>query len=528
MLRVSSVSLSPDHDPQALLRAAAGKLGVSPRAVTGLEVLRQAVDARRGQVRLVYTLAVSLATGEEAAARLGADVQPLPADEQSEPQLGERPLSHRPVVVGAGPAGIFAGLWLARYGYRPILLERGEPVLARAQTVQRFWEGGPLSPESNVQFGEGGAGTFSDGKLNTRIRDRRCAAVLDAFVQAGAEENIRWNARAHIGTDKLREVVAGLRTRIESLGGEYRFSARVDGLVTNGSILSGLRLQDGSLCPANAAVLAIGHSARDSLRGFYNDGLFVEPKAFAMGVRVEHPQAWLNTAQYGPWAGHPTLGAADYQLSAQVGGRAVHTFCMCPGGVVVNASSQEERLCVNGMSYHARAGQNANSAWLASVTPSDIPGDDPLRGLGFQEHWESTAFRMGGGNWRAPVSRLCDFMDDVPSRPPEGVLPTVLPGAAPVQLGESLPGFVAGALRASLPEFDRKLQGFALGDALLTGIEARSSSPVRIPRGADGQSVSIAGVFPAGEGAGYAGGIVSAAVDGIRAAEALMALWGRG
>lgn len=525
MIRLNAIPVSLDTSREDWPRIAAGILHIPAENIRSCRLVKRSVDARRkDNIHFVLTLDVDIAGDEAAVLRRCKSPQAslAPSAPPSAAPSAARPFPHRPVVVGAGPAGLFAALTLARAGAMPLLIERGQDVSSRRAQVEAFWRAGLLNPESNVQFGEGGAGAFSDGKLNTGIKDTRCAQVLQTFVHNGAPEEILWQARPHIGTDYLFHVVQGIRAQIQRLGGTVRFGARLTGLHIEGGALHGIRLEDESI-EADSLLLCIGHSARDTLAMLKDAGVPLQAKPFSVGARIEHPQALINVAQYGTYVGHPALGAADYKLSAHLGnGRGAYTFCMCPGGVVVAAATEPGGVVTNGMSLFARDGVSANSALLVDVRPDDFADADPLAGIRLQRQLEQSAYALGGGQYHAPAQRVEDFLARRPSRTLGAAQPSYRPGVTPADLWACLPDFVASSMAEAIVRFDRQLHGFALPDAVLTGVETRSSSPVRIPRDAGNGQSSIRGIYPAGEGAGYAGGIMSAAVDGIRAAEMML------
>lgn len=524
LLRITNFRV-PVGDDTPLPLLAARRLRLPAGSVADVVIARRAVDARRkSNISFVYSLDVAVTVAEgQALARLAGDRDVALRQEEVLPPVtpGAKPMDYPPVVVGAGPAGLFAALTLAENGYRPLLLERGRAVERRTEDVARFWRTGEFDPASNVQFGEGGAGTFSDGKLTTRVSDPRSAQVLDALVAAGAPPEIKYLHKPHVGTDRLRTVVANLRRRIVAAGGSIEFEARVTDLVVDGGVLTGLIVNDNRHIPASAAILAVGHSARDTYAMLAARGVAMEAKPFAVGVRIEHPQQLIDRAQYGPMAGHPALGAADYALVYQdrAAGRTAYSFCMCPGGLVVAAASEEGGVVTNGMSHYARASGIANSALVVGVGPDDF-GGGPLAGVEFQRRWEKLAYAAGGGGYAAPVQAVGDFLG---RRAGTFLIPpSYRPGTVQADLAACLPPPVAATLARALPDFGRKIKDFDHPGAVLTGVETRTSAPLRLVRGADFVSVNTAGLYPAGEGAGYAGGIMSAALDGLNAALAVI------
>ncbi|HIX90250.1 MAG TPA: hypothetical protein H9845_05095 [Candidatus Agathobaculum pullicola] len=519
-LMVSNIRLPFDvPEEQALAEA---------RRLTGLHsndtqaaVYRVSIDARRGKIFRVYSVRMDAPMDEKAfAEKLQMPFVRYKPDEKPAVLCGSKRLEHRPVVVGLGPAGLFAAYMLAKHGYTPLVLERGGDLDARDRAVEAFWSGGALDAESNIQFGEGGAGAYSDGKLTTRIGDPLCDTVLETLAAHGAPADIVKKAKPHVGTDILKKVVRAMRREIIQNGGEVRFGTRLTGVSVKNGALRGVQA-GGEAIACERAVLAIGHSARDTFDALHQNGVYFEPKAFSVGVRIEHLQSEIDRALYGKYAGHPLLPPAEYNLSRREGGRACYSFCMCPGGVVVAAQSEEHTVVTNGMSYHARDGKNANSALAVSVDPADFNDGTPFGGVALQRRIERAAFAQTG-SYRAPCQRVGDFLAGRPSTCAGAVQPSYPLG---VQFGEAaacLPSFAQNMLRDSLPCFGRKIRGFDAADALLTGPETRTSSPVRMKRGEDLFGLGCAGMIPCGEGAGYAGGIMSAAVDGIRAAHRIM------
>jgi uncharacterized FAD-dependent dehydrogenase len=530
MLRVTEVKLPLDHEPAALRAAVVAKLGVADGELLTHEVVRRGYDARRrSAISLIYTVDATVAEEAGVLGRLSGDRHVSRAPDMGYRFVAQAPakLQTRPVVIGAGPCGLLAALTLAQMGFRPIILDRGRVVRERTKDTWAFWRRGVLTPESNVQFGEGGAGTFSDGKLWSGIKDplHLGRKVLTEFVAAGAPAEILYVSKPHIGTFRLVTVVESLRAQIEALGGEYRFGSRVDDIEiaeTDGvRRVTGVVLADGARIATDHVVLAIGHSARDTVTMLDARGVSLTPKPFSIGFRIEHPQSLIDRCRFGDSAGHPMLGAADYKLVHHAGnGRDVYSFCMCPGGTVVAAASEPGHVVTNGMSQYSRAERNANAGIVVGITPADYPGG-ALAGIEFQRHWERQAYLAGGSTYAAPAQRVGDFLAGRASTALGAVLPSYKPGVTPTDLSACLPDYAIAAIREAIPAFDRQIRGFALEDAVLTGVETRTSSPIRIGRGADCQSVNTRGLYPAGEGAGYAGGILSAGVDGIRVAEAV-------
>jgi len=522
MLRLTELRLPLDHTDADLTEAVAERLRLDPARVGDARVVRRAVDARRrSAIALTYTIDVEVADEGDL---LGARVVQTPDTGYRLVARAPADLAHRPVVIGAGPCGLFAGLVLAQMGFRPIILDRGRVVRERTKDTWGLWRQGVLKPESNVQFGEGGAGTFSDGKLYSQIKDpaHRARKVLTEFVAAGAPEEILTVAKPHIGTFRLVSMVERMRATIEALGGEYRFETKVTGLdLAPDRSIRAVRLENGASIATDRVVLAVGHSARDTFEMLHEAGVAMEAKAFSIGLRIEHPQSLIDRCRWGAAAGHKLLGPADYKLVHHASnGRSVYSFCMCPGGTVVAAASEPGRLVTNGMSQYSRAERNANAGIVVGITPADYPGG-PLAGIAFQRHWEERAFATGGGAYAAPVQRVADFLAGRPSTTLGAVIPSYKPAVTPTDLAACLPDFAISAIREAIPAFDRQIGGFAMDDAVLTGVETRTSSPLRIGRHPDGNSLNTPGLFPAGEGAGFAGGILSAGVDGIKAAEAV-------
>ena len=533
MLRIQELKLPLGHPERALRQAVLKRLGVSEQNLISFTLFKRAYDARKtSAIQLIYTIDAEVKDEASVLKRLSKDKQIVRT-----PDLNYRPPVQasggmkRPVVVGMGPCGLFAGLLLAEMGFNPIILERGKIVRERTVDTFKFWRKGILNPGSNAQFGEGGAGTFSDGKLYSQIKDPRHLGrkVLTEFVEAGAPDEILYVSKPHIGTFRLVSMIEHMRGKIERLGGEIRFEHQVSDILLHErqgeKQVAGVVLANGEAIETNHLVMALGHSARDTFEMLHRRGVFFEAKPFSIGVRIEHPQSIIDCARFGPSAGHPILGAADYKLAHHASnGRSVYSFCMCPGGTVVAAASEDGRLVTNGMSQYSRRERNANAGIVVGVTPEDFPADaraNPLAGIAFQRHWEEKAFLAGGASWFAPCQLVGDFLKDQPSTVLGSVIPSYKPGVTPTDLNLCLPEYATIAMREALQAFGRQIPGFSMEEAVMTGVETRTSSPVRMTRGADFQSLNVKGLYPSGEGAGYAGGILSAAVDGIKVAESL-------
>jgi len=526
MIRLSNLKLGLDHTEQDLANIIMFTLKIRSEQLINTTIFRRGIDARKKRnIILLYTVDVET-TDDAMLLEKFSDNQSVKATPDMEYKYvtsAVEDFGDRPVVIGFGPCGIFVGLILAQMGFRPIILDRGKEVRERTKDTFGFWRKKELNTESNVQFGEGGAGTFSDGKLSTQIKDRKhyCRKVLNEFVDAGAPEEILYVSKPHIGTFKLVTMVEKIRAKIIELGGEIRFSARVDDLQIEDGQIVGLTLNGGEQIKSKHIALAIGHSARDTFDMIHQKGVYIEAKPFSVGFRIEHKQSLIDEACFGKSAGHPVLGSADYKLVHHCkNGRSVYSFCMCPGGTVVAATSEENRVVTNGMSQYSRNEMNANSAIVVGIDPSDFPGD-PLAGVELQRQLESAAFKLGGENYDAPAQLVGDFMKGKSSEQLGAVDPSYKPGIKLTDLTSLLPDYCNEALREALPAFNRKIHGFAMDEATLTGVETRTSSPICIKRDREYQSINVRGLFPAGEGAGYAGGIMSAAIDGIKVAEAM-------
>lgn len=533
MLRITEIKLPLDHAEEALRMALLKKLGIPADELLAFSIFKRGVDARKAHaILLVYSLDVSLKNEAKTLAKFNKDPHVRPTPDTSYQFVSQAPLNlrHRPVVVGFGPAGIFAALILAQSGFKPIVLERGKAVRERTQDTWGLWRKGVLNPESNVQFGEGGAGTFSDGKLYSQIKDPKHYGrkVLQEFVKAGAPEEILYVSHPHIGTFRLVGMVEEMRNTITALGGEIRFQSKVTDIEiaadrTGENQVQAVVLESGERITTNHLVLAVGHSARDTFEMIHHKGIYVEAKPFSIGFRIEHPQSLIDRARHGPNAQHPILGAADYKLVHHANnGRSVYSFCMCPGGTVVAAASEPHRVVTNGMSQYSRNERNANAGIVVGITPEvDFPGH-PLAGMELQRKLEGQAYELGGSNYKAPAQLISDFLANRPSTQFGEVVPSYTPGVHLTNLDTVLPEFAISAIREAIPHFAKQIKGFDLPDGLLTGVETRTSSPIRIKRDDTNlQSINTKGLYPTGEGAGYAGGILSAGVDGIRVAEAV-------
>ncbi|SKA79401.1 hypothetical protein SAMN05443428_10353 [Caloramator quimbayensis] len=524
-VRINNIRLSIDDDLSKLRKIAADLVGIKANDIENFKIKKESIDARRkGKIDFIYQVEFNFDGEKKAALKISNKDIVFFEEKNSSLIFGDTKLISRPVIIGSGPAGLFAGLVMAKYGYKPILLERGGAVDERSDKIKEFWEKGLLDTDSNIQFGEGGAGTFSDGKLTTRIKDKRCDYVLEEFVKHGAPSEIMYSFKPHIGTDILKNVVKNIRNKIIDLGGEVRFNSKVtDFKIKDGKIIS-IKVNDDYEIPSDVVIAAIGHSARDTFEVLFDKGVLFTQKPFAIGVRIEHLQSMIDERQYGKFANHPRLRAADYRLTytSKKYNRPCYSFCMCPGGYVVAASSEKEMVVTNGMSEYKRDSKNANSAIVVGVGPQDFQSNHPLAGIEFQRYYERLAFKAGGYDYMAPVQLIGDFLKDNLSTKIGVVKPSYTRGYRFGKISDVLPDYVAQVLKEGLLDFDKKIKGFADYDAILTGIETRTSSPVRIERDENCECISIKGLYPAGEGAGYAGGIVSSAVDGIKVAENIM------
>lgn len=529
-IRINNLRISLDDDISMLKGAASKKLKIKALNIREFRIVKESIDARRkGKIDFIYTVELSVdGDQKQLVDRLNDKDVVYEEPFVSRPiEYGDRKLEHKPVVIGSGPAGLFAGLLLAQNGYKPVIFERGKDVDERTKTVHQFWGTGQFDPECNVQYGEGGAGTFSDGKLTTRIKDPRCGIVLEELVKNGAPSEIIYNHKPHIGTDILKKVVSNIRNEIISLGGEVHFSSKLTDIRVQNGFLEGITINGNINIDCQVLILAIGHSARDTVKMLLGRGVMMTPKPFAVGFRIEHSQRMIDEAQYGKFADHPKLRAADYRLTyhSQKYNRPCYTFCMCPGGTVVAAASEGNRVVTNGMSEYARDRENANSAIVCGVTLEDFKSTSPMAGVEFQRHLEETAYKLGKGDYMAPVQRIDDFLKGRVTTKIGGVKPTYTRGYNFADLNLCLPLDVGAVIKEALLSFDSKIKGFGSGDGTLTGVETRTSSPVRIERSDICRSISTDGIYPAGEGAGYAGGIITAAVDGMRVSEEVMKIY---
>lgn len=524
-IRVNNIILDIEEDINLLKTKAAKKLKIKENQIKDFRIYKESIDARKkNSIKFNYCVEVTCDNMDKILSRVNSNEVKIENKKyNAEIEFGSEKLNNRPIIIGMGPAGLFAGLLMAQKGYKPIIIERGQDVDNRSKSVDNFWIKRELNKESNVQFGEGGAGTFSDGKLTTRIKDERCHYVLEELVKAGAPEEILYMAKPHIGTDILKSVVKNIRKTIIDLGGEVLFNSKLEDLIIKNNKIQAV-IVNGNEIPCEALILAVGHSARDTYEMLFKRGVFMTAKPFAIGVRIEHLQDLINENQYGKYKDHPRLKAAEYKLtySSKNLNRSVYSFCMCPGGQVVAAASEENTVVVNGMSNYKRDSENANSAIVISVNPEDFGSTSPIAGINFQRHYEALAYKVAGANYNAPIQLVEDFLNDKKSTKLGNVKPSYAPGVEFSQMKECLPDYVIKALKEALPVFDKRILGFGSGDAILTGIETRTSAPVRINRNENNMSISTEGLYPAGEGAGYAGGIISAAVDGLKIAETII------
>jgi hypothetical protein len=525
MIRVSNLKLGIDEDVSVLKKLVLRKLKIKENELIKYHIYKEAIDARkRGKIDFVYTVDAEVKNEDKLLEMKIKDVVKVKETRYIGVEIGSKKLNNRPVIIGSGPAGLFSALLLAQRGYAPILLERGLDVDNRTKDIDDFWKNRKFKNNSNVQFGEGGAGTFSDGKLTTRIKDIRCRKVLEELVNFGAPDEILYSHKPHVGTDILKGVVKNIRNEIIRLGGEVKFDSKVTDIIIENNEIKAIVVNENETIETENVILAIGHSARDTYKMLNKRGVRIIQKPFAIGARIEHPQELINKSQYKEFYNHPRLGAADYRLIEHTSNlRTAYTFCMCPGGSVIASASNECEVVTNGMSEHARDKSNANSAFLVNVLPEDFGSEDPLAGIAFQEKYERLAYELGGKNYSAPAQLVGDFLNDKVSTSLGSVEPSYKPGVEFVDLRECLPEFVTTTMREALKSLDKKLHGFAMHDAVLTGVETRSSAPVRIVRDEETlQSSNTKNLYPCGEGAGYAGGIVTAAVDGIKCAEKII------
>ncbi len=526
-LQINNISISINENMNVVRNIVAKKLRIKESEIRNFRIVKESIDARRkGKICFVYSVLIDVYSDEEKIFnRLnGKNIALIQPKKQEAVCPGTEKMLYRPIVIGSGPAGLFAGLFLALKGYRPLILERGSDVEERTKKVHHFWKTKELDVETNVQFGEGGAGTFSDGKLTTRIKDTRCQMVLEELVDAGAPPEILYQGKPHIGTDQLKTVVKNIRNRIIELGGEVRFHSKVTDIGIKNNHLHSITINNEEKVSCSVAVLAIGHSARDTYEMLLQRRIGIVQKPFSIGVRIEHPQRVIDISQYGDYAGHPRLKAADYQLVYKSQDRTCYSFCMCPGGIVVAAASEYNSIVTNGMSELARDRENANSALVVSVGPNDFRDSHPLAGVQFQRQWERLAFQIGGGRYSAPIQRVDDFLQGKPTKSiaKSTIKPSYTGDVTPTDLSKCLPPYVINTMKDGLKYFNKKIKGYAAPDVLMTGVETRTSAPIRIPRSDVGEAVGVKGLYPTGEGAGYAGGIMSAAVDGIRMADEII------